>query len=185
MKLSFISLVSSLTAVLAVKDYTTNFDYLDLGPLKQNPLRDLEYGDEFQVGAYSVQASNAKTNGKRLLFSGPTPVYKPFGSMKVAVDDVFTVKTIKLGCSGPKQNGKKETIPCDVEVTGMRPSLNEVYKKVSYTKTGELTEVDLEDDFWDLRSLSFRVIAAGQNGDVKDDVTLLLDNFNYFVGKEE
>lgn len=95
------------------------------------------------------------------------------------------MKSLKIGCSGKRQNGKKSTIPCDVEVTGRRPSGNEAYKKVSYTKTGELTNVSLEDDFWDLRTMSFRVTAAGKNGEVKDDVTLLLDNFTYFVGEEE
>lgn len=205
MKLLFLSLLLFITAATAAKDYTTNvsyhkakkdrinskpnpikFDYLSLGPVKENPLRQLNYSDSYLVGQYKVQASNLKGRSKKLLFSGPSSIPLRSGLIRMAVkDEVFNMKTVEVGCSGKKVGGKKATIPCVIEISGRRISTgNEAYKQVKYTNTNKMLKVNLEDDFWSLQLLSFRVTAAGKDGEVNDDVTLLLDSFNYSVGKE-
>ncbi|PLN80399.1 hypothetical protein BDW42DRAFT_113950 [Aspergillus taichungensis] len=188
MKLSVLSLLLAATTAYARTDYTTNFDKLERGKLTPNPLRELLYSDEFQIGTYAVQASNANAKSKKLLFSGPGAVGKRSGRIKISPEskeDRFTLKKAQLGCSGKKTGGKKKTVPCELEITGMRPSQNFVSRTVKYTDTKSLLTLnDLEDDLWGLYSVSFKVVSAGKGGDLKEDVTLLVDSLEYYVGDE-
>lgn len=120
-----------------------------------------------------------------MLFAGPGAVDAHLGSIKIATDGfMFDVKSLRVGCSGKKKNGKKVAVPCAIEITGMRVvSRNEVYKKVLY-KGDKLQTVSLEDNFFSLRVMSFRLRGAGKNDELKDDVTLLVDNFQYSIAKE-
>ena len=132
-----------------------------------------------------MQASNIKAPSKKLVFAGPGAVDAHLGSIKIATSGfMFDVKSLRVGCSGKKTNGKKATVPCAIEITGRRViSGNEVFKKVLY-KGNQLQTVSLEDDFFNLRTMSFRLRSAGKNDELKDDVTLLLDNFQYSIAKE-
>ncbi|PLB36760.1 uncharacterized protein BDW47DRAFT_108044, partial [Aspergillus candidus] len=186
MKLSIVSLLLAATTAYAKTDYTTNFDNLKQGKLTPNPLRELTYGDEFQIGTYAVQASNVNANSKKLLFSGPRAVGESSGRIKIAPkssEESFTLKSVQIGCSGKKTGGKKKTVPCELEILGMRPSQNFVSKTVKYTDTKRLLTLDgLDEDLWGLYSVSIKVVSAGKGGDLKEDVTLLVDSLQYFVG---
>ena len=135
-----------------------------------------------------MQASNANAKSKKLLFSGPRAVGDPGPRIRISPDskeDRFTMKRMQVGCSGKKTGGKKKTVPCELEITGMRPSQNFVSRKVKYTNTKSLLTLnDLDDDLWGLHVFSIKVISAGKDGELKEDVTLLVDSLQYYVGDE-
>ncbi|KAE8375524.1 hypothetical protein BDV26DRAFT_294995 [Aspergillus bertholletiae] len=188
MKLTLLSLLSVATGVAvaapteSIKNRNIPFDNRALGPLKPNPFQDLKYEGEWQVGRYSVQASNIKTTkGNKLLFYPMADFTNPNTRGWIHVDNNdarFNGKSVKLGCSVKNGNTKK-TVPCEINITGSSLA-NQKYVSVQYTNTNELQTVDL-DDLYLRDALFFRIKSAGKDKEITEDVTLLLDDFQYAI----
>ncbi|KAB8261243.1 hypothetical protein BDV32DRAFT_148800 [Aspergillus pseudonomiae] len=188
MKFSFLSLLSVAASVAvaapteAAKDRNVPFNNRALGPLKPNPFQGLKYEGAWQVGRYSVQASNVKTtNRNKLLFYPMTNITDVNVRGYVSVDggkDKFNGKSVKLGCS-VKKGSKKQTVPCEIQITGATLA-SQKYVSVQYTNTNALQTVDL-DDLYLVDSLFFRIKSAGKDKELTENITLLLDDFQYAI----
>ncbi|KAE8412342.1 hypothetical protein BDV36DRAFT_271726 [Aspergillus pseudocaelatus] len=188
MKLSFLSFLSVAAGVAiaapteSIKDHYVPFDNRPLGPLKPNPFQGLKYDGDWQVGRYSVQASNVKsTKADKLLFYPMTNITDVNVRGFVSVDggkDKFNGKSVKLGCS-VKNGNKKQTVPCDIQITGSNLA-NQKYVSVKYTNTNALQTVDL-DDLYLVDALFFRIKSAGKDKDLTENITLLVDEFRYTI----
>ncbi|KAE8360913.1 hypothetical protein BDV27DRAFT_167364 [Aspergillus caelatus] len=188
MKLSFLSFLSVAAGVAiaapteSTKDHYVPFDNRPLGPLKPNPFQGLKYDGDWQVGRYSVQASNVKsTKADKLLFYPMTNITDVNVRGFVSVDggkNKFNGKSVKLGCS-VKNGNKKQTVPCDIQITGSN-LVNQKYVSVKYTNTNALQTVDL-DDLYLVDALFFRIKSAGKDKDLTENITLLVDEFRYTI----
>ncbi|OGM40583.1 hypothetical protein ABOM_010666 [Aspergillus bombycis] len=188
MKFSFLSLLSVAASVAvaapteAAKDWNIPFNNRALGPLQPNPFQGLKYEGDWQVGRYSVQASNVKTtSGNKLLFYPMTNITDVKVRGYVSVDggeDKFSGKSVKLGCS-VKQGNTKQTVPCEIQITGATLASMK-YVSVQYTNTNALQSVDL-DELYLVDSLFFRIKSAGKNKEFTENITLLLDDFQYTI----
>ncbi|KAE8335713.1 hypothetical protein BDV24DRAFT_155769 [Aspergillus arachidicola] len=188
MKLSFLSFLSVAAGVAiaapteSTKDHSVPFNNRALGPLKPNPFQGLKYDGDWQVGRYSVQASNIKTtSGNKLLFYPMTNITDVKVRGYVSVDggkDKFNGKSVKLGCS-VKNGSNKQTVPCDIQITGSTIA-SQKYVSVKYTDTSALQTVDL-DDLYLVDALFFRIKSAGKDKELTKDITLLVDDFKYAI----
>ncbi|GMG35776.1 unnamed protein product [Aspergillus oryzae var. brunneus] len=178
MKLSFLSLLSVAAGVAVAAPTESTKDH----SVPPNPFQGLKYKGDWQVGRYSVQASNIKTtSGNKLLFYPMTNITDVEVRGSVSVDggkDKFNGKSVKLGCS-VKNGNKKQTVPCDIQITGSN-LVNQKFVSVKYTDTKVLQTVDL-DDLYLVDALFFRIKSAGKDKELTENITLLVDDFKYAI----